>query len=252
MSDSAPVTKADLHAYVDGQLSRERAAEVDGWLQTHPEDAELVASFARQNRALHDAFDAVLDEPLPVALDTRRSRRQGLAQAAGIVLACVVGGAVGWFARDSFTQPNTSGLAVMQQQATVAHLVYTPQKRHPVEVVAAEEAHLVAWLSKVLGAKVNAPSLLAEGFQLVGGRLVPTERGPGALFMYEEASGQRLTLYVRSDISGERDTAFRFANDRGVNTFYWVEGKLGYALSGEVDKTRLSQIANTVYKQLNP
>lgn len=251
-SEPASVSKADLHAYVDGQLSRERAAEVDAWLQQHPDDAELVTAYARQNRALHEAFDAVLEERLPAALDSRHSRRRLWAQAAGIALACLVGGAIGWTWRDQQVRPEGSGLATMQRQAIVAHLVYTPQKRHPVEVVAAEEAHLVAWLSKVLGAKVNAPSLLTEGFQLVGGRLVPTERGPGALFMYEEATGQRLTLYVRSDITGERDTAFRFAKDRGVNTFYWVDGKLGYALSGEVDKTRLSQIANTVYKQLNP
>ena len=254
MNESIPggVTRSDLHAYVDGQLSRERAVEVDAWLQANPDDAEQVAAYARQNRGLHEMFDGVLAEPLPAALDVRRGRRRIWAQAAAIAGACLVGGIIGWAVRDSQVRAFAGGLAALHRQAAVAHIVYAPQKRHPVEVVAAEEAHLVAWLSKVLGAKVNAPSLLTEGFQLVGGRLVPTERGPGALFMYEEPSGVRLTLYVRSDITAERDTAFRFAQEHGVNTFYWVDNNLGYALTGEVDKTRLSKIANTVYKQLNP
>jgi len=37
-----------------------------------------------------------------------------------------------------------------------------------------------------------------------------------------------------------------------VGVFYWLDRKLGYALSGEVDRSELLRIATAVYRQLNP
>ena len=48
------------------------------------------------------------------------------------------------------------------------------------------------------------------------------------------------------------ETAFRFAQERGVGVFYWLDGKFGYALSGEIDKAALLRVAEAVYQQLNP
>jgi anti-sigma factor RsiW len=87
---------------------------------------------------------------------------------------------------------------------------------------------------------------------LVGGRLLPGDRGPVAQFMYQDGKGLRLTLYVRINQDESRETAFRYSQEGGVSTFYWLDHKLGYALSGEVDKTELLRVANAVYKQLNP
>jgi anti-sigma factor RsiW len=123
--------------------------------------------------------------------------------------------------------------------------------RHPVEVGADQQEHLVNWLSKRLGQQLKAPTLAKEGFDLVGGRLLPGESGPVAQFMYQDARGQRLTLYV-SRSNANRDTAFRFSQEDRVSVFYWVDGKLGYALSSELPKERLLAVATTVYQQLNP
>ena len=138
------------------------------------------------------------------------------------------------------------------RRAAIAHVIYSPEVRHPVEVGADQEAHLVAWLSKKLGTPLKVPYLGNQGFQLVGGRLLPGERGPVAQYMYQDGRGQRLTLYVRVNPDESRETAFRFAQERGVGVFYWLDGKLGYALSGEVGKEDLLRIATAVYRQLNP
>jgi anti-sigma factor RsiW len=70
--------------------------------------------------------------------------------------------------------------------------------------------------------------------------------------MYQDAKGKRLTLYV-SRVSGEsRDTAFRFSQEQRVAVFYWIDGTLGYALSGELPKNELLEIATAVHRQLNP
>ena len=94
--------------------------------------------------------------------------------------------------------------------------------------------------------------LVAEGYELVGGRLLPGESGAVAQFMYQDAKGKRLTLYVSRLAAENRDTAFRFSQEDKVAVFYWIDGALGYALSGELPKADLLNIATTVYKQINP
>ena len=81
---------------------------------------------------------------------------------------------------------------------------------------------------------------------------MPGNQGPVAQFMYQDANGQRLTLYVRNASADNRETAFRFTQERGVSVFYWLDRKFGYALSGEIDKTDLLRVAQLVYQQFNP
>jgi anti-sigma factor RsiW len=130
--------------------------------------------------------------------------------------------------------------------------VYSPEVRHPVEVAADQEGHLVAWLSKRLGAPLKIPRLDGLGYGLVGGRLLPGEQGPAAQFMYQDAKGQRLTLYVRTNREANKETAFRFAQEGSVRQFYWIDRSLGYVLSGEIAKDDLLRVANAVYQHLNP
>lgn len=247
-----PVTEADLHAYVDGILPSERAAEIEAYLAEHPEDAARVASYCEQTAALHRAFDSMLDEPLPRRLEVPRPMwTRAMLRYAAVVAWLALGGVAGWNLHDYRTASEIEG-TTWARRAAIAHVVYSPEVRHPVEVGAAQEAHLVRWLSKRLGASVKAPHLGNIGYSLVGGRLLPGDRGPVAQFMYQDAKGRRLTLYVRRDADKKGETAFRFARERGVSVFYWIDGGLGYALSGEIDKPELLRVANAVYRQLNP
>jgi anti-sigma factor RsiW len=163
----------------------------------------------------------------------------------------VLGGAIGWAMHGKDAAKSVAPLA-LAQQAAIAHVVYTPEVLHPVEVGAAQEAHLVKWLSKRLGADVKAPQLGAVGYELVGGRLLPSNSGPAAQFMYQDARGQRLTLYVRTDAQEQHETAFRYAQEGKVGVFYWLDGSLGYALSGELERQQLLRVAEAVYHGLNP
>ena len=94
----------------------------------------------------------------------------------------------------------------------------------------------MAWLSKRLGTNLKVPHLESAGFGLVGGRLLPGEEGAVAQFMYQDAKGQRLTLYVRTNMEHNKESAFRFAQEGNVRVFYWIDRRLGYALSGEISK----------------
>jgi anti-sigma factor RsiW len=246
------VAETDLHAYVDGALPAERAAEVDAYLADRPEEAARLAAYREQNAALHREFDPVLDERPPHRLDAPRLvPTRSLLRYAAVVAWFALGGVIGWQLH-AYTADRRADVTSWPRRAAIAHVVYSPEVRHPVEVGADQEAHLVAWLSKRLGSPLKVPHLGELGYTLVGGRLLPGERGPVAQFMYQDSKGQRLTLYVRVNPDDSGETAFRFAQEHGVGVFYWLDRKLGYALSGEVEKNELLRIATAVYRQLNP
>lgn len=233
---------------------------------THTDDAMLGAAL----RGLHRD---VLDEPVPAALleaarqvdflkQQNAQRGRSAALAASVLLAL----GVGWFGH-GYLQPQGSNEALAMagtahefvRQAGFAHSVYLPEKRHPVEVAAAEQDHLVQWLSKRLGKPLKIPQLGAQGFELVGGRLLPGDTGARAQFMFQNSQGQRVTLYLgalgkatgQSGLLDTQATQFRFEPDGPVPSFYWAEQGFGYALSGQVDKATLMALSRLVYAQIN-
>lgn len=254
--DSAsPVSETDLHAYVDDQLAPERRADIEAWLAMHPDDAARVAAWQTQADELRAHFAPELASPVPPAMAALFQARQGrdrafrwALQAAAVLLVAVIGIGAGWWGRGQIAPPR---LAALPQEAARAHLVYSREVLHPVEVAASEEQHLVAWLSKRLGTAIRVPSLAAEGYSLVGGRLLPaaTAEGTAAQFMYETRQGQRLTLYIRSGETGD-DTSFRFAAEGQAAAFYWVDRGFGYALTGETGREALLPVARVIYEQL--
>jgi len=251
-----PLSDDDLNAYADRQLSAERAAQVEARLTEEPALAARVAAIQRQNALLCGAFDPWLAEPLPreliVAATASRSgcfraRRPWALLAAAASL--VVGVAVGWLMRGEMLQREGTPVT-FARQAALTHAIYATDPNRPVEIWANEEERLVRWLSKRLNFPLHAPNLNSAGFALVGGRLVAGNERPGALFMYENADKQRISLLVRKDAENSRETAFRYAQEGGVGVFYWIDDACGYALSGNLDKTQLLSIARIVYGQL--
>jgi anti-sigma factor RsiW len=258
------ITEDDLQAWVDGVLSETRNGEVEEYLTANPEEAERVRAYQAQKLALKALFEPVLDEAVPqrlqalaqppVAVDAKKRpifERWSLQRIAAGLLVAVVSGAAGWFGHAQHQAAERQAQVMpLPRQAAVAHVVFSPDVRRPVEVSAAQEDQLVAWLSKRLGTPVRPPKLGAIGYELIGGRLLPGNSGPVAQFMYHDASGQRLTLYVTTENATNRDTGFRFAKEGPVNVFYWIDGQFGYALSAGIDKSELARVATAVYDQL--
>ncbi|MCX4157536.1 MULTISPECIES: anti-sigma factor [Paraburkholderia] len=259
-----------LSAFVDGELPAGERAAIEAQLAQQPQAAARVAAWRAQKAALQALCGAPQrserservgpsagqsdadDEPafIVVRRPTPWWQRVGLAACwlaagAGIALALgplaprLTGGA--WNGLGG--QPPS-----FAERADIAYAVYTPERRHPVEVAANEEEHLINWLSKRLNRPLSVPSLQEYGYSLVGGRLLPGEAGPAAQFMYENTSGARLTLYITGIARDE--TAFRLFRDGNRRTFYWVSDRMGYALSGPISEDKLRSIAIEVCSAL--
>ncbi len=252
-----PIPEADVHAWVDGQLAPERAAALTAALASDPGLATRVAELRAQNAALRDALDPILAEPIPAGLlaaATLPAARAGgfrrwLAPAFAAAATLLVGIGLGWFGRDALIE-RAGTPTTFARQAAFAHALYATDVNRPVEIWASEEKRLVTWLTRRLGFQVYAPDLNSVGYALVGGRLVAGNEKPTALFMYENADKQRLSLQVRKQAPGTDETAFRYAVENGVGVFYWIDETCGYAISGNVDRAQLLKIAHVVYGQL--
>ncbi|MDH5541054.1 MAG: anti-sigma factor, partial [Rhizobacter sp.] len=283
---TTPFDDTTFNAWLDSELPAERRAEVEAWLHEHPEEAARVRLWASDGAALRARFDGVLGEAVPQRLAdvvlhaTPRDAAQGWQRIAAAVALALLGGAVGaaltWRLQQ---QPvplaggggGASGEAPMAwvQRAAVAHAVYVPEGRHAVEVKAQEE-HLSRWLTRRLETPVKLFDLREQGFELVGGRLLPDASGPSAQLMYQAiaapATGHsaaasappakpvRVTVYLRKP-SDDTAAAFSYEQRDGLGMFYWVEGRsaaggpTGYALVGALPRDKLLALAEAIYRQ---
>ena len=281
---SDPVSEDALHGLVDGRLPDAQRQAIEARIALDPAAAATRLAWQQQRDALKGLHAQVLNEPVPATLATAATRvvdsQQQLDQwwrwggiAAGVVLAF----GLGWLshgrygpaqvARVAGTPVAGAGAAGAREfirQATVAHMVYAPEVRHPVEVAASDQEHLVKWLSKRLDRPLKVPNLSAQGYELVGGRLLPGSEGARAQFMFQNAGGERVTLYLGAlkDLAAgktaptpagtpdRRETAFSFSSDGPVPGFYWVDQGFGYALAGNLTRDKLMAIAQAVYQQI--
>jgi anti-sigma factor RsiW len=270
----APLTDDERHVLADGQGTPEVLASLQLRLAADPESQACVAQWQRQRDALQKLHAEVLDEAVPPelakaaknAVTAHETTDQGWRMgriAAGVVLAF----AAGWLANAGWqgtkaletAAPKMARLQLEHdfvRQASWAHRVYVPEVRHPVEVTALEQAHLVQWLSKRVGKPLKVPDLTAQGFELVGGRLLPGEAGARAQFMFQNPAGSRVTLYLGSLEApaapglASKETGFRYEPQAGVPSFYWVDQGFGYALAGQLPRDSLMELARAVYQQL--
>jgi anti-sigma factor RsiW len=172
------------------------------------------------------------------------------AMAAGLL---VVGAALGagglWqWQRVNGTPPALAAAeGAWVQRAAYAHAVYVAEPRHAVEVQAREE-HLARWLTRRIAVPVKLFDLRTQGFELVGGRLLPDGDGKSAQLMYQDGQGLRVTVYLRKPPQ-DAETAFRYEQQGELGMFYWVEPGCGYALVGALPKATLLALAEAIYRQ---
>jgi len=251
-----PIAEEDLHAYVDDQLDPARRSVVARYLEHNPVAAERVAAYSAQRGQLQAAFAALAAEPIPPALNLSRLVEESLARrrtpwriAAAVALAVGVGGAGGWLVRSAVVPGQLTGIAALEHEAVVNHLVYATDRRHPIELGAAQRDDLAQWVSSRLRHPVAPPDLDALGYRFMGGRLVATGHGAAALFMYDNNHGTRLSIFVRPMRAGQ-STPILVLDIGDVDGCAWVDKGVGYTLIADEPYKDLEWMSEYVRKQI--
>ena len=262
MSDTElEITDALLLGYADGRLTDTERAAVERYLAQHPDRAAEVAHWQRQNEALRLLFGSAANEPVPARLNPHaiaKGRAGGffgiqwpqLAAAATVLIA--LGASTGWYGRD-LVFPEESPSEVLIESAVTAHALFVEETRHAVEVSAGEKEHLLSWLSNRIARPIDSPDLAAEGFTLVGGRLLPaspySRTGPAAQLMYENTAAQRVTVYITAALPGGANDK-EFTTQDAFEAFYWANSAITCTVVGDLPEAQMQTVAKKVYAEL--
>jgi anti-sigma factor RsiW len=259
MTDSSrPVQEDDLHAYVDDRLDPARRAEVDRHLRTNPALQRRVDGWREQAEALRDALAFKLQEPVPSSLHLGRlfeeriaRRRWGLFNgpwraAAAMLLMVGLGAAGGWTARGTQRMGEVTRLGM---EAAAAHNVFAADPAHPIEIGWENRPELMAWIDRKLHRTVSVPDLSAQGYRLIGGRVLSTMIGPAAMLVYDDDHGNRITVFLqpmRSDVAPMQPVRAGAANG-----YAWIDAHMGYGVISDGD-TSMHGLADRVRRAMVP
>lgn len=251
---SAPVSEADLHAYVDGALSPERRQEVQAHLDRHPEAARQVARGMAQRQMLRSALAPIADEAVPARLSPahlaqqlRRPSPWRWQMAAAVMLSLGLGSLGGWQLRGTAEPP--AGIAALAGEARASYAAYAGDGASTLLRGAEQKAELVRLVSDQLARPVALPDLSASGYHYAGGQLVATAHGPAGMFVYARDDGTRLAVMVRP-MAHERDTPMMEQSAGRIGGFTWAANGLGCSVVGTVGASTLHPLANEARRQM--
>lgn len=248
-----------LHAYADGQLGEAERAAIERHLSANPDAAAEVVAWQRQNEALRALFPAAANESVPAGLSPRRlagemrvQRRQSLVNVAAAVTLVVLGSGIGWYGRDYMTASRAASDYLIEAAVT-AHALYVKEKTRAVEV-AADAPNLMTWLSNRIATPIDAPDLAADGYTFLGGRLLPSDPNhdvpaAAAQLMYQNASDERVTLYITGPLADKRE-AWKLETRDGVEAYYWANDTVTCTIVADLPEEQLRLLGRKIFEQL--
>jgi anti-sigma factor RsiW len=250
-------TIRDIHMALDGEMPIEEREAFEIWLAANPDMKALSARFAADAKRLRETFAGILNEPVPDRLTGLVTGGQPrsvswlpswrTAAAAAAIFA--IGAAGGYLAASDGLLSRARGENQLAETAIGAYVTYAADPGHAVEVGASDKSYLENWLSKRTGLKLVAPDLTAEGFELLGGRILPSEQRPAALLVYRDQTGSHLSIYVTAE--GEAKTRGTYTQAAGGPTaIYWLDKDYGCAIVSSLPEEQLNEVARSAWRQL--
>ena len=242
MSQLIP-SEDELHAYVDERLDPERRRAVELYLAANPEQAARVDGWRRDARHLRAALSGFAGQtpnprldPAAVRRELRRRQQRRWANAAVLLLTLGLGGLGGWQMREARLLAANPPMA----DAVQAHRLFADAGA--LDLSARDPARLQAWLGEHFHHVGTLPDLSAYGFTPLGARLLSNEQGPAALLVFEDARGQRVSLFLRSP--GERYARMPSGErtEGQLQARYWSRGDYNYALVSAASDSRGAQL----------
>jgi anti-sigma factor RsiW len=247
MSDRFEISEADLHAYVDGELSDERRTEVERIAGRNPALSETIAAYRSDMARLAHAYAPLLDRPLPpewlarIAEQTRTQKqdyvRPLLALAATLLLALAI--ALGYRS----VAPAGEDTIVREALAARAGQV------QPHQVLAVNSAANAQAADKLVAAalrlRAKAPDLSRMGYALTAVRVYDGVPGGRAVqLLYRDTGNRSLALYLRHPSSPARFDQYK---QDGLRICIWQDEVLGTVMTGEMSAAEMQRLASLAY-----
>ena len=237
------VTELDLHAYIDGELSPERAAAVEAAMAGDPALAERVRDFQADRQALVDTYRRLADAPVPAALlraastpppPRRRPRIIGFAfVGAAALAACLV----------LVLTPRAPRDPAIEQAMTARDNARIPSQELKGHDLASVDAAAKA-MSDMLGNSMRVPDLSRAGFALVSTDIYGSE---AVQLRYEDARQRLFTVFLRPSAGPD---AFEVTERGPVRICVWQNADLTAVMTGEMSTPELFRLASLTYSSL--
>jgi len=243
VSDPRRIHDEDLHAYIDGALSEDRALLVRQALAEDAALAKRVALFEADKAMFKSVYGPLADRPLPAEW-TLRARRQTrprmslkLAGAIAATLLVVAGGPLAWQYAAVLKGTDVVDVALDAREGTAPKA----------ELIATDGSPKVARydtaLREATASNVHVPDLSRMGYRLAGLHLYDK----AAEILYRGPQNQLYTLYVRrSDGTARFD---QFAR-RGLRVCIWQDDQITTVMAGDVSAAAMQRLATLSYTGL--
>lgn len=262
MNIDAPVTNVELQAYADDELEPARRRVVIRYIEHNAEAAKNVEAIIAQTTLVRAATAPLLNKTIPRHLRVERLfgrernflRRMRMAWAApwpavatAFIGIFILGAASGWGLHGGIG-PAHHGFRPLVEEAADNYAVYEPDRLHPVEISATNREDLMNWVSSRLRRSISAPETIAD-FNLLGGRVIATSRGPAAMFMYHDKHGHRIVMLI-CPLSLHGTAPLKDSSPDGLSGVSWSRQGIGYSLVGPLTAEKLHALGELARHQM--
>lgn len=252
------VSDEQLSAFIDGELASDEADAVRAALARDPVLQQRLQQLLAGDSFAVVGFRSALAEPMPAGLvraieeapapadaTPTPSQRPGerIRSAVALSLALLVAGFIGVGlgymvqgppeppAPAPTASPAPVGPPPWLAQIADYHRIYAKQKRHLVEVPAAEKSHIEQWLAKTVGLPFRVPDLTEQGLDFAGARLLVADAKPVAQLLYTSPSGAVVGIcFTPSD---KPAAPFVEREVGGLGMVVWWRGGFGFVVVGD-------------------
>jgi anti-sigma factor RsiW len=272
-----PVSEAELHGFVDGDMDRGRREAVQAFLATSPEDAARVETWRRQNETIRAAFAPVERGPLPWSLPLAPGAEGAAASGRAAGGQAEASGSHAWRARwfaRLIGLSFASGALLAGSAAYLAGFVNAPEAAPPSLEGATPAGMNDSFVTRAMAAlrafeppptavrlSPNSdgpgqdaaapilPNLPVEGLKLAGVRAMPGEQGQMSCLVYAKPDEANIALCVEK-AGDPGETAPRVFGNFPSAAIHWRQKGANYALVGALPEATLRSLADAVHAQV--
>jgi anti-sigma factor RsiW len=230
----------DLHAYIDGALSEERALLVKNALAENPALAERAAQFQADKVMFKAVYGSLTERPLPADWIARARRRRRLpwrqiGSIAAVLLVAVVLGPLAWrhYAPAAGRDVVEAALDAREGTPVGGSHIFTHGSTNRDD----------AALRQAVALNVRIPDLSRMGFKLRSLQLYDK----AAEILYQGPQNQVFTLYVRRSDGTARFDQFE---RRGLRVCIWQDDLISTVMAGNVSPAAMQRLATLSYTGL--